>query len=179
MNKNTTFQYWLVVASMAGFKIEGTAERPPKVGKYTTPENFEKLTFGQLIEMTQSATPVDLCRVTLGMTEKEVAKARATEVVRYVAWATEQLNKINALFAKLKTNPTPTEIQAGVDKLNFGLFGVIDTYALRMGITDHDEVMKTSWMVVYKCLEIDYQKAQYERRYNKIMENEMKRRNKR
>ena len=179
MKKDTTFRHWLVVAAMAGFKIEGKAERPPKVGKHVTPENFEKLTFGQLVELTQGGSPVDVCRVTLGMTEKEVAKARATEVVRYVAWATEQLNKINALFAKLKSTPSPTEIQAGIERLNFGLFGVIDTYAQRMGITDHDEVMKTSWMVVYKCLEIDYQKAQFERRYNKIMESEMKRRNKR
>lgn len=176
MKKNTTFQYWLVVASMAGFKIEGTAERPPKVGKHKTPENFEALTFGQLVELTQHGTPVDVCRITLGMTEREVAKAKATEVVRFVAWSTEQLQKINALFAKLKSTPSPLEIQAGVDKLNFGLFGIVDQYAQRMGITDHNEVMNTSWMVVYKCLEIDYQKAQYERRYNKILESNMKRR---
>lgn len=176
MKKNTPFREWLVLATCAGFKIDDTGERPERVGKHATPKNFDGLTFGQLIEMTQNATPVDICRITLGMTPKEVANAHAHEVVLFVSWATRQLNKINALFAKLKSSPTAIEIQAGVDQLNFGLFGVVDAYAQRMGITDHDEVMNTSWMVVYKCLEIDFKKAQYERRYNHILEQQMKRR---
>lgn len=175
MKKNVSFREWLIIAAVAGFKLdEGKADKPSHIGKVKTMDNFDEVPFGVIVDL--SSLPSDgteiyrVVEITTGMTRKEVQKAKATEVVRYAVWVTEQLQKVNKLFSRLRTTPTAMELQAGIDRLNFGIFGVVDEYARRMGITDHEEVMKTPWTVVYKCLEMDFQKNQFERRYAKIME---------
>lgn len=40
------------------------------------------------------------------------------------------------------------------------------------GIKDHEEVMSVPWMRVYKCLQIDSEKAKYELRLRKVYESE-------
>lgn len=183
MKKNVTFREWSVIAKVAGFKIEGRAAyRPQHVGKHATPQNFEDVTLGQIIELSRLGDTPDvvhrLCHVMMGITADEVNKAKAVDVVLFALWVTEQVEKVNTLFAKLRPTLTAEELQAGADKLNFGLFGMVDAYARRMGITDHEQVLRTPWMVVYKCLEIDYQTNQYERRLNKIAADKMQRRKK-
>ena len=73
-------------------------------------------------------------------------------------------------------NPTAEEIRAGINKMNFGVFGMIDWYARRMGITDHEEVMSVPWVRVYKCLDMDSQTNEYHKRLTKIRNDEYRRR---
>lgn len=179
MKANIKFRDWLILAEVAGYKPEGTAQRPLRIGKVRTPENFNDLTFGQVVDLSNAGEDVaKVVMITTGMEREKVMKSKATEVVLYILWATEQVAKINRLFAKLKGTPTATEVQAGCDRLNFGIFGMVDAYARRMGITDHDEVLRTPWMVVYKCMKMDYDTREYERRYNKILQDEIKRKKK-
>ena len=53
--------------------------------------------------------------------------------------------------------------------MNFGLFGLLDYYAQRMGITDHEEVERVPWIRVYKCLDMDAERTRFERRLRNIL----------
>lgn len=59
--------------------------------------------------------------------------------------------------------------------MRFGLFGMLDWYAVRMGISDHDQVLKTPWLRIYKCMEMDNKRSVYERNLQKLQAEEMKR----
>ena len=81
---------------------------------------------------------------------------------------------MNKLFESLTPQATAKEKQAGIDTLHFGLFGMLDWYALRMGITNHDEVLQVPWMRIYTCMEMDNLRHAYERRYSKITSEEVR-----
>ena len=101
--------------------------------------------------------------------------ARAVDVVRFVGWVTGEVGKINRLFESTSVKPTELERRAGIEKLQFGLFGMLDYYALRMGFQDHDDVLKVKWLRIYKCIDIDNQKNQYQRRLQEVMTNDYRR----
>ena len=111
-------------------------------------------------------------RVIMGMSTDEVMQSSATEVVRFAAWAAREMERINKLFASTNRKPTDKERKAGIESLKFGIFGTVDYYAQRMGIKDHEEVMSVPWMRIYKCLQIDSEKAKYELRLRKVYESE-------
>lgn len=177
MDINTTFGYWLTVATFARFSMERYT-RPEFVGEKRTPENLNQLTIGQLIELSEVGdTNESLYRVTetvMGMQREETDRARAVDVVRLVGWVFGEVEKINKLFNQTKTNYTQRERQAGVEKLQFGLFGMLDWYARRMGIENHDDVLRVPWMRIYKCLDMDTKQSQYERRLNEIAAQELR-----
>lgn len=181
MKKNVSFREWSVIARVAGFEMCSGAEHcPERVGRCKVTRNFEDVTLGQIIQLSGIKDEADVIQrvvgVMTGMSARDIGRARAVDVVLYAAWVAEQVEKVNKLFAKLRPSYTAEEKQAGVESLNFGLFGMVDAYARRMGIQDHEQVMRTPWMVVYKCLEIDYKTNQFERRLNRIAADKMKRR---
>lgn len=177
MDINTKFKYWLTVANTAHFKID-RYERPLFIGGKATPATFNWLTIGQLIELSELGdTDESLYRIveiTMQMQRKEIDKARAVDVVRYVGWAFGEVERINKLFRTFENKPTPKEKRAGVDTLQFGLFGMLDWYALRMGIEDHDKVLEVPWLRIYKCMDMDKKKQDYERKLQQITADEMR-----
>lgn len=182
MDINTRFRDWLIVASAAGFKL-GTYSRPAFIGHAATPSDFNLLTIGQLIELSDisddNESMYKIVEVTMGLTMDEIANARAVDVVRYVGWAVTEVERINKLFESLTPQATAKEKQAGIDTLQFGLFGMLDWYALRMGITNHDDVLQVPWMRIYKCMDMDNMRHAYERRYSKITSEEVRNNHKR
>ena len=66
------------------------------------------------------------------------------------------------------------EIKAGFDKIDNGVFGLIDWYARRMGIHDHEEAQKTSWLIVYQCMKIDHDYYICNKRLQEIQLNAIK-----
>ena len=180
MNIKTTYAEWLPIAKIAGYKLQ-TYSRPEKMGGHAVPETFNELTIGQVMELSSLGTEDDavegVCRVVLGMTPDEVRRARAVDVVRFAGWAMAELAKINELFKAAQIEPTAEERRAGIASLNFGLFGMIDWYAQRMGIHDHDEVLGVNWMRVYKCVDMDNKKTIYQRRLQEVINNEYRRKN--
>jgi hypothetical protein len=81
-----------------------------------------------------------------------------------------EMERIGKLFQALNTDKTSDEINAGIDRLNFGAFGLVDWYAQRMGIVDHEEVFNTPWARIYQCAKIDHEQGEFEKRYRKIIE---------
>lgn len=181
MDKSTTFAYWVTVAQFSRFKMQRFS-RPAFVGNTPTPENLDDLTIGQLIQLSDlKGTNESLYQVTeivLGLDRATINNSRAVDVVRFVGWIFGEVQKINKLFSKEDVKPTQREKQAGIDTLRFGLFGMLDWYAIRMGISDHDTVLQVPWMRIYKCMDMDNKKRAYEIRLQKIASEEMKRNSK-
>jgi hypothetical protein len=109
------------------------------------------------------------CTILLSLDERNALKSQANAVIGFVSWVSKELERINKLFESTNIPPTAEEKQAGVESLKFGMFGVLDYYALRMGITDHEEVEKVKWIRIYKCLDMDAKKARYEKRLRTII----------
>ena len=186
MDRKTTYGYWRVIARHCGYTIpeEGfrdEADCSAYVGERKRPEDLSGLTIGQLIEIGETVgadTDYRVMDIVLGMGKEEADACRATEVVAFLSWTGRQVRKINRMFESIQAKPTSKEKRAGVDKLQFGLFGVLDWYAKRMGITDHDEVLKVPWMRIYICMKMDNEVQQYERRLNEISMQEARRKRK-
>lgn len=161
------------MASFAGVKLEKYDTRPAYVGNTSTPPTLDELTIGQLIELgaldDKNASLYEICKIVLGVPYSKTKQARAIDVVHFCGWVWNEVEKINKLFESTRVAPTQKEVAAGIKELRFGLFGLVDWYARRMGIQDHDAVLQTPWMRIYKCLDMDNKTKQFEKRY---MENE-------
>ena len=181
MDNNTTYGYWRVVARHCAYTIPEGFERPAYIGETKCPEDLSALTIGPLIEIGEAdGAEADYCiiEIVLGIGKAETDKCRATEVVAFLSWIGGQVKHINRLFEQVQTKPTAKEKQAGVEKLQFGLFGILDWYAKRMGITDHDDVLTVPWLRIYKCMDMDNKVEQYQRRLNDISMQEARRKRK-
>ena len=144
------------------------------------PDNLNQLSIGQLIDLSQLSDSEEslyqIVTTVLGLSHKEVEQARAVDVVMLIGWVTSEVERINKLFESTDTaKPTRLEKEAGIYTLRFGLFGMLDWYAVRMGISDHDHVLKTPWLRIYKCMEMDNKRSLYERNLQKLQAEEMKR----
>lgn len=153
-------------------------QRPLKVKGISVPENLNSLSIGDLFALQGARSDIELiektCGTILGLKIEEALKADATEVFGFVNWVGVELEKINKLFERIKVPPTKEEKEAGVDELNFGAFGILDWYARRMGVCDHEAVAHTPWMRVYKCMEMDAKQTMYERRLRAVYANQSK-----
>lgn len=175
MEKDVRFRDWLIVAvhskDLDDLKLE-TLSRPSMVGKHVVPEDLSGMTLGQMLDLQECKNGEDIfyrtCEVLLGMSRKEVDDAKAVEVVCFTGWVAGRIIWINSLFEGIKLSPTNEQVKAGIMKLNFGVFGMIDWYAKRMGITDHDDVLGVTWMRIYKCMEIDNKSEAFNRRLQKV-----------
>lgn len=180
MDIDTTYKRWHTLARLAGFKMdEGGYDRPFDVGGVETPRDLTDLTIGQLVGLGSLQESDDsvyaICDIVLGLGRHGVDGARAVDVVRFIGWVTREVARINRLFEGIQERPTPQEIKAGVNDLRFGLFGLLDWYAKRMGIASHDDVLPVPWVRVYKCMEMDCRQKKYERRYSEVMSDEYRR----
>ena len=150
---------------------------PKKFCKKDVPDTLQMETFGMLTRLQQAPTDNDylktcckLVSVLLGVDEKVVASRRAYDVLGIVNMVQGEMERIGRLFQSLNTDKSSDEINAGIDRLNFGAFGLVDWYAQRMGIVDHEEVFNTPWARIYQCAKIDHEQGEFEKRYRKIIE---------
>lgn len=151
--------------------------RPDKIGKVTPPKDLYGLTFGQLIEaqtLAKDNNVEDLCCLLLGINRKQYNNSPAGEMMAFAYWVARELENIAKMFAKLSVKPTAEQMKAGCEKLQFGLFGTLDWYCLRMGITNHDDAESTKWVRIYQCMKNDKQRAEYEQNLRKIYEQQQK-----
>lgn len=149
--------------------------KPSRVSRRIVPDTLNDLTMGELIQMQGIRTDHDVlfvpCRVLLDMDEREVLKADAVEVLGFIHWTAREMKRINKLFASTSVPPTADEKKAGVEQLGFGMFGLLDYYAQRMGITDHEAVEHVPWVRVYKCLDMDARRIMFQRRLQHLLSN--------
>lgn len=110
------------------------------------------------------------------LTPAQVRKLPAVPMFGLGNMVARELQRIADLFALLHRELTAAEIMAGAEKLNFGIFGLADWYARRMGITNHDDVFRTPWTRIYQCKLNDHRMEEYTEKLHRIQMNEMQQR---
>lgn len=150
--------------------------KPRSVCGKLLPDDLNGISIGELfalqdaVKSENTATIVSECaRVVLGIAPQKVLRSRADEVLGFMLWVLRELERIALLWKASTPPPSAEAIQAGVDMLDFGEFGTIDWFAQRMHIQDHDKVMDIPWVRIYKCLDIDNKRAQFQERYREII----------
>lgn len=163
---------YLLIADLAIIDIDDLP-RPDKLCGKKTPSDLNRINMGQLMQLMAIKTPYDVltvpAKVLLGIEEKKLMKAEACKVIGFSVWASKEVARISKMFSKTNVPPTPEEEQAGAGRMNFGMFGMLDYYARRMGVTDHEEVERVPWIRVYKCLDMDAKVQRYQRRLREIL----------
>lgn len=153
--------------------------RPTYLGGVEVPHDLNHITMGTLIKLQNidKAQAYDLAPViVMDIDPKELEKEPCEDVIGFSNWVALELRRIADLFASCRTDLSPEQEQAGFGNLNFGMFGVLDWYCKRMGITDHAEVEKVPWVRVYKCMDMDAQTRRCEQRLSEIQANKLRRR---
>lgn len=155
---------------------------PRKIGKHEIPQDLQMVTFGTLTKLQNTAKSNDflkvcceLVSVLTGESAERVASRPAIEVIGTVNMVQTEMERIGKLFQSLGVEHTSDEVAAGIDKLEFGTFGIVDWYAKRMGIIDHEEVFNTPWARIFQCMKIDHENNEFEKRYRQILERRIKR----
>ena len=148
---------------------------PARVGAVEAPQDLNDITLGQLIQLEAIAAEkgvfAAIAEVLLDKDEAWAMKAPAMEMLGLRNMVVAEQNRIAALFASLTRDHTAAEIMAGIENLNFGMFGLADWYARRMGISDHDEAFNTPWLRIWQCRKNDIEESEYKERLQKIQHN--------
>lgn len=148
---------------------------PAQIGGRIAPQDLNDITLGQLIELEAIAAEkgvfAAIAKVLLGKDEAWAMKAPAMEMLGLRNMVVAEQDRIAALFASLTRDHTAAEIMAGVESLNFGMFGLADWYARRMGISDHDDAFNTPWIRVWQCRKNDIEESEYRERLQKLQNN--------
>ena len=160
-------------------KVISSLAKPQFIGTLTVPDNLNLITYGQLLDLQRISTERDLfflpAKILIDINETDLLEADYKVVIGFVNFVLSELTRIGNLFASCHMEPTPEERQAGCEELNSGAFGVIDWYARRMNIQDHDDVLKLGWLRIYNAMKLDKETAEYQRRLQKIYQNKNKR----
>ena len=151
--------------------------KPTYLSGKRVPDSLNDITIGQLIMLQYISTDADFmlkpASIIMSIQDDILLKEQAEKVIGFSYWVAKELERINKLFKNTSIPPTQEEKQAGVEKLNFGSFGIIDWFAQRMGITDHSEVENVPWVRIYKCLDMDAKRFVYERKLREIYNKKM------
>lgn len=154
---------------------------PRRMGKHEIPKDLQLVSFGTLTKLQNAGKSndfvkvcCDLVSVLTGESAERVSTRPAIEVIGIVNMVQSEMERIGKLFQSLGVEHSSDELAAGIDRLEFGTFGIVDWYAKRMGIVDHEEVFKTPWGRIFQCMKIDHENQEFEKRYRKIIENKSK-----
>lgn len=149
--------------------------KPDKVCGRRTPRDLNDLTIGELLDLQTGSDAHGLIEriasVILKVRPGRCYRERADRMLGFVFWVGRELERIASLFASVSSQPTPDEIKAGINDLDFGAFGILDWYSHRQGYQDQNDAAKVAWVRVHECLRIDNKRAAFERRLREIIAN--------
>ena len=144
---------------------------PAKIGRKQAPQDLNDITLGQLIQLqsisAEKGVFAAVAVVLLGKPETWALEAPALPMLGLRNMAVAEQDRIAGLFRMLEREPDAAEVMAGIDKLNFGMFGLADWYAKRMGIQNHDTVFETPWIRIWQCRKNDIEQGEYQERLQK------------
>ena len=159
------------------FRIEELKQVPcpAQIDGRKAPQDLNDITLGQLIQLEAIAAEkgvfVAIAVVLLGKDEDWAMQADALPMLGLRNMVVAEQDRIAGLFASLHREPDAAQVMAGIEQLNFGMFGLADWYARRMGISDHEDAFNTPWLRIWQCRKNDIEEAEYHERYQKIKHN--------
>jgi hypothetical protein len=185
IDKNTTLAEFsaieplLTAGTAAGlFERLKTRAKPREIAGKPLPDNLNLITWAQFAALSSSGGQEESFfapfEIILGLKKDRLHACKFFDIIGFLIFVKNELERIAALFDSIKHIPAPEELQAGINRLNFGLFGTLDWYARRMGFADHAEAEKTPLIRIYKCLEIDSKTANFEKRLRTVIQNKNK-----
>lgn len=146
---------------------------PKTIAGKQVAQDLSGIKLANLIDLQVCKTDVELINVALRdiaeLDARQMATATIAEVFGFVDMISREVKRISELFKSVAVEPTEDERKAGIEQLQFGLFGLLDWYAKRMGMTDQDQVLQVNWQKVYRCSLNDKQQIEYQRRLQKVM----------
>ena len=144
---------------------------PAQIGGREVPGSLDDLTLGQLVQLetigAEKGIFAAIAVVLLKKPEAWVLGAPAFPMLGLRNMVVAEQERIAGLFRMLEREPDAAEVMAGIDKLNFGIFGLADWYAKRMGIQNHDDVFDTPWIRIWQCRKNDIEQGEYQERLQK------------
>lgn len=162
--------------------------RPARLAGKKTPENLDDITLGQLITLWHIKDERDLFYLSalcIFAYDKSVFRQKLIEIRlrhagagRAIGWSnfvSNELIRINEMWQRCDVPLSDIDRQAGAADLNFGFFSIIDAYAQRQGIVNHDDVLKVKWIEVWQSLQKDAEIAKFQLRRERILESRLKR----
>lgn len=163
-------------------KVLNEAEKPDFLFGRPLPKNFNGITFGAYSDLCEALgeknhirmMPLLIKSVYPNATDWDIERLAAYDVWGFAIFAAKETDRINKMFGSVHLEYTEQEKKAGIDKLQFGVFGILDWYAKRMGITDQNQVNNEKWVRIYQCMKNDMEEAAFNRRLQKVYENEAK-----
>ncbi len=156
------------------FEILKHQPRPDTLCGKEVPVNLNGLSYGQLDDLRDASTQKNDIELAIALTkavfeeELNLFDEDVNKVFGFVLFCTSELKRINELFQQLKPHYTSEEKAAGVEKLDFGSFGVLDWYAKRMGIINQNDVRSVAWVRIFQCMKNDHLQQQFERRLHDV-----------
>ena len=164
--------HWEPYLEEAQVEALKAVECPARIAGIEVPQSLDDLTLGQLISLETTGREKGIfaavAEVLLGKGADWAMKAPAFPMLGLRNMVVREQDRIAALFASLSREHDAAEIMAGVENLNFGIFGLADWYAQRMHITNHDEAFATPWLRIWQCRKNDSDEAEYQKRLTKI-----------
>lgn len=159
------------------FRIEELKQVPcpAQIDGRKAPQDLNDITLGQLIQLEAIAAEkgvfVAIAETLLGKDEEWAMQAPALEMLGLRNMVVAEQDRISGMFASLHREPDAAQVMAGIEQLNFGMFGLADWYAKRMGIHDHEDAFNTPWLRIWQCRKNDIEESEYQERYQKIKHN--------
>lgn len=157
------------------------ADKPQSIFGEDVPENLNLITFGTYSDLCDDLAESDhikliyrVCATLFGASEDKVNYESAIDIWGLCIWVGKEIDRINKLFSSIKMDYTEQERKAGIEQMQFGTFGILDWYARRMGIHDQNDVNSEKWVRLYQCMKNDMEEAKFQRRLQKVYENESK-----
>lgn len=148
---------------------------PARIEGKQAPQDLNDITLGQLVQLesigAEKGVFCAIAVVLLGKGEDWAMKAPAIEMLGLRNMVVSEQERIAGLFQSLSREPEAAEIMAGIDKMNFGMFGLADWYARRMGISNHDDAFNTPWVRIWQCRKNDIEENEYQKRLQKARTN--------
>lgn len=145
---------------------------PAKIDGKNAPQDLDDITLGQLIQLesigAEKGIFAAIAETLLGKDEDWAMQAPALEMLGLRNMVVAEQDRISALFASLHREPDAAQVMAGIEQLNFGMFGLADWYCRRMGISDHEDAFNTPWLRIWQCRKNDIEEAEYQERLSKI-----------
>lgn len=179
--KQITFERFILLEKALTSACRTWYESSPKpsvLAGHRVPDNLNEMTLGQLAQLSmlnpEDNTVFKVSAILLNTSDKEILRAKAVDVIGFIRWVGDELDKVMKLFKSTEVSPTPEEKEARMGLKNAGIFGIADWYAQRMGYRDHEEVFNIAWPRIYKCMEIDSQNEIARRRLNDIYSRKIK-----
>lgn len=162
-------------------------ERPQYLFGQEVLQDFNLITFGQYSDLCDAmggTNDLSLLRNVVraiyeDKTDEDIDQQPATDIFGFCNFAAKEVERINKLFGDINIERTDEERKAGIDRLQFGTFGILDWYAKRMGITDQNEVNSVKWVRIYTCMKNDSDEVAFNRRLQKVYNDKIKQQNRR